>query len=188
MAAREKTPEQIHQAMLLKLEDELFVALSVCQTHSLMYALMGEVQITLGQPSLAVAYGLRAQALDASSWKGYYVAGTGFCLSGEHDECFEQLDHAVTLAPGNQGLRLNLCSSQVWAGRYKEAMRSCSAVIDSGVSELQASAYFLRGQAHQLSGDESAARQDLEQATRLGFDVGHSQLQIVDPKSVPALK
>jgi tetratricopeptide (TPR) repeat protein len=188
MAARVNTPAPIHEAMLWKLEDELFVALSICPSDSLMYALMGEVQLTLGQPPLAVAYGQRAQVLDASAWQGYYVAGTGFCLSGKYDACFKQLDRAVALAPDNHGLRLNLCSSQVWAGRYQEARDSCSTVINSGIGELQARAYYLRGRAYQLAGDEAAARQDLEQAAGLGFNAGQDQLQIIDPKSVPPVK
>ena len=184
MAAKNRSARSIHQAMLVSLEKELFGALEKCPNNALLFALMGEVQITLGQPYLAVVYGHRSQELDPSFWQGFYVAGTALCLSGKYEACFEELEQAVKREPDNLGLRLNLCSSQVWAQRYKEAEQSCSQVIDKGGQKMQAQAYFLRGRARQELGDTSRASTDLEHAARLGFNPQRDQLQIFDPAAV----
>jgi tetratricopeptide (TPR) repeat protein len=184
MAAKNRSARSIHHAMLVSLEKQVFGALEKCPNNALLFALMGEVQITLGQPYLAVLYGHRSQELDPSCWQGFYVAGTALCLSGKYEACFEELEQAVKREPDNLGLRLNLCSSQVWAQRYKEAEQSCSQVIDKGGQKMQARAYFLRGRARQELGDTSRASTDLDKAARLGFDPQRDQLQIFDPAAV----
>ena len=146
---------------------------------------MGELQIVLGQPSLAVAYGNKSIQLDMDYWRGYYVRGTGLCLTRECETGLVALRQAIALQPANAALQLNLCSVLVWNGLYEASLPECTAAIQMGGDEVLAQAYYLRSQAYKALGNAAPAAADLVMAKKLGFDVTQDVFQIVEPGSIP---
>lgn len=182
---RRETAASLYEIKLHALEDNLFEAFKQCPRHSSLYALMGELQIVLQQPSLAVAYANKAIQLDAASWRGHYVRGTGLCLTGDCVPGLASLRHAIALQPGNVALQLNLCSVLVWNGLYEESLPECTAVIHTGDPAVLAQAYYLRGQAYKALGNMVSAEADLDMAKAYHFDESQDVLQIVTPESLP---
>jgi predicted Zn-dependent protease len=185
LANRHETAPSLYDVKLLALEDALFKSFGQCPDEARLFALMGELQIVLGQPSLAVAYGNRAVKLDALSWRGHYVRGTALCLSGQCESGLESLRHAVGLQPGNAALQLNLCSVLVWNSLHQESLPECTRVIQAGDETVLGQAYYLRSQAHSSLGNAEQAAADLAQAKYSGFNAKRDTLQIVKPESIP---
>jgi tetratricopeptide (TPR) repeat protein len=175
----------LYEIRLLALEDELFDALQQCPGDASLFSLMGELQIVLQQPSLAVAYGNKAVQLDEASWRGHYVRGTGLCLSGDCEAGLTSLRRAIALQPGNAALQLNLCSVLVWNGMYEESLPECTAVIQTGDTTVLAQAYYLRSQAYMALGNTAPAAADMVMADAFNFDETRDVLQIVKPESIP---
>jgi predicted Zn-dependent protease len=189
MAAKAIISGQLYHEGLWAIEDEMFVALQQCPTDALLFSLMAEVQMTLGQAPFAVAYARKAVDLDASVWQANYALGTALCMTGDCASGLDYLRYASKLEPANLRLQLNLCSAYAWAGRHAQVVASCSAVIDSGDKDVTAQAYYLRSKANKALGHRHEAEQDMQQAERLGFNSKRDVLQVISPESVsPSLQ
>jgi tetratricopeptide (TPR) repeat protein len=185
LANRHDMAPSLYDIKLLALEDALFEAFKQCPHNASLFALMGELQIILGQPSLAVAYGNKAVQLDAASWRGHSVRGTGLCLSGDCETGLISLRRAIALQPDNAALQLNLCSVLVWNGFHKESLPECTAAIQTGDARVLAQAYYLRSRAYEALGNVEQSAADLVMAKTHDFDEARDMLQIVKPESIP---
>ena len=185
MAAKAMITEQLYREGLWAIEDKMFVALQQCPTDALLFSLMAEVQMTLGQAPFAVAYARRAVELDASVWQANYALGTALCMAGDCPSGLDYLRYASKLEPANPRLQLNLCSAYVWVGQHAQAIASCSAIIDSDNKGVSAQAYYLRSQAKKALGRLREAEQDMQQAKQRGFNAKRDVLQVIAPESVP---
>ena len=184
MVAKAMISEQLYHEGLSAIEDKMFVALQLCPTDALLFSLMAELQITLGQASLAVAYARRAVEFDAAVWQANYVLGTALCMVGDCQAGLDYLRHASKLEPTNLRLQLNLCSAYVWAEQNAQAIASCSSIINSDNKAVLAQAFYLRSQANKALGHLQEAEQDMQEAKRRGFNAKRDVLQVITPESV----
>jgi predicted Zn-dependent protease len=189
MAAKAMITEQLYHEGLWAIEDKMFVALQQCPTDALLFALMAEVQMTLGQAPFAAAYARKAVDLDASAWQANYALGTALCMAGDCPSGLDYLRYASKLEPANPRLQLNLCSAYAWAGQHAQVVTFCSALIDSDNKAVSAQAYYLRSQANKALGHLHEAEQDMHEAEQRGFNAKRDVLQVISPESVsPSLQ
>lgn len=173
--------EQLHQQLresrgnpaafnevLDRLENHLFETLRVCADDARPLAVMAEVQISAGQPSLALAYAQKALATNPELWQSQHAMASALSLLQQYPEAVPHAEQASRLAPERPGLTLGLCRAYSQAGRHEQAIETCTAVIDSPASELHALAYNLRGDAHAGLGQTALATEDYRQAEALG--------------------
>lgn len=184
MVAKAMISGQLFNEALWAVEDGMFIALQRCPGNGLLFSLMAEVQLALGQAPFAVAYGRRAVELDASVWQTNYALGTALCMAGDCPSGLDYLRQADKLEPTNLRLQLNLCSAYVWAGQHEQAFESCSAIIKTKDKDVLAQAYYLRSQANSALGKQQQATEDLRQANKHGFNKKGDVLQVIDPESV----
>ncbi|UCH53454.1 MAG: tetratricopeptide repeat protein [Pseudomonadota bacterium] len=158
------------RAGLKTLEAALFEALAQCPTMPELFALMGEVQLSLGQPSLAAAYGNKAINFNERSWRGQQLVGSALALMGQPKEGLPYLERAVELEPGNPGLRLNLASALLATKNYERVLEISGELVDSKDTTVAATARNLRGQAYLRQGLLGEAGREFALAEKLGFD------------------
>lgn len=166
-------PAPIHDSRdkgLVAIESRLFDALSRCPKNADLFALMGEVQISLSQVPLAIAYGRKAVGLDDDSWRALHLLGSALALGGDAARGLPHLERAVHLAPDNLPLRLNLASALLSAGDHVRVIDVCTELVSSGNPEVVRAAYNLRGRAYVETGELNEAARDFANARRLGFD------------------
>jgi len=154
---------------LRALEQVIFEAFEACPDNALLFTLMGEVQISLGQVPLAMAYGQKAISLDSGEWRAHHLLGSVLAMTGDHERGIAELTRAVELSDGRPRVRLNLASAQVWAGRYAEALPELDALAQDPDPVVVAAASHLRGKAHLGLGDVEQARVDFARAIDLGY-------------------
>jgi len=152
------------------LEKELFAALKRCPEEAELYALMGEVQLSLGQPPLAAVYGDKAVGLDARSWRAHQLLGSALAMLGETGRGLDHLETAVKLAPDQPRVQLNYASALLAAKQYDRVLMICNALVDASDRRLAAAAHNLRGQAYLRLGELRQAGHDFDAALKLGFD------------------
>ncbi|MCG6871734.1 MAG: tetratricopeptide repeat protein [Gammaproteobacteria bacterium] len=153
---------------LQELEERAFGVIANCRQHAGAYTLMGEIQISLGQVSLAVLYGRRAVALDANNWRAQQLLGSTLAMLGEAEAGLAHLARAVRLEPGNERLRLNYAGALLAAGRLNGARERCQSLTKSDDRQLAGLAWNLCGQVRLASSDKQGAREAFATARRLG--------------------
>jgi len=173
------------QEGLRRLESDLFAALSECPRDAQLHALMGELQISLGEYPIAVAYGQKAIELDANAWRAWQLLGSSLAMIGRSREGVTALERAVELAPGNMALKVNLASALVADGQFPRALELCEAPVRSTDRALAGAAHHVRGQALARQGELQAAAREFNAAERLGFRARHSLVD-VEPTRKPA--
>jgi len=155
---------------LHSLESQLFETLSLCPKEADLFALMGEVQVSLGQLPLAMAYGRKSVELNERSWRGQQLLGSSLAMLGQTQEGLSHLERAVALSPDSPRLQLNLASALVASKSYARAQELCDRLVQSTDPEIAAMAYNLRGQAYLRQGAIREAGHDFAAAEKLGFD------------------
>jgi len=160
------------------LESQLFDALAQCPKDADLFALMGELQIILGQLPLATVYGRKSVELNERSWRGQQLLGSALAMLGQVQDGLPHLERAVALAPENPRLRLNLASALLAAKEYARVRNMCEALIQSGDADVVPAAYNLRGQAYLREGALSEAGRDFAAAEKLGFDARRSLIDV----------
>jgi len=162
---------------LRALEEEAFGVIADCREHAGAYVLMGEIQLSLGQVSLAVAYARRAVGLDPNAWRAQQLLGSTLGMVGQAEEGLAHLERAMWLEPGNERLRLNHASALLAAGRVAEARARCEALTGSGDRQVAGLAWQLCGQVRLRGGEVEAAGEAFVNARRLGI---HARERLVD--------
>ena len=162
------SPEQ--RAQLAAIESSLFTALERCPANANLYALMGEVQISMGQVPLAVVYGREAVKLEQNSWRAQQLLGSALAMLGKTRRGIAHLEQAVALAPDQPRLRVNLASALFADEEYERVLQICDELIDSPDTRAAGAAYNLRGQVYLQLGELKKAGHDFDAAIRLGFD------------------
>jgi len=155
---------------LSAIEAGLFQALERCPVEADLYALMGEVQISMGQVPLAAVYGRKAVKLDRRSWRAQQLLGSALAMLGETGRGIMHLEQAVALAPDHPRLHLNLASALFAAKEYTRVLRICDVLLDSPDTRVAGAAYNLRGQVYLRQGKLKEAGREFDTAIRLGFD------------------
>jgi len=151
------------------LEDELFTAYRPCRDNVKLLTLMGEVQISLGNPQLAHRYALKAMSLDGQYWQTLHLLGTSLCMQEQYAEGLKYLRQAASLAPVKPGLLFNLCSAYFAAQRHEESIQSCTELLQRKDHQLHGPAFYLRGSAYQAQNRQKLTEQDFEYARLLGY-------------------
>lgn len=164
----------IRRAKLREVESMLFGALAQCPRDAALFALMGEVQISLGQAPLAAVYGRKAIEFDPTSWRAQQLIGSSLVITGNPREGIQHLERARELAPDNAAVRVNLASALAIGGDYPRALALCETLIESKDQGIAAAAHNIRGQVYARQGDLKAAAREFNTAERLGFDPGRS--------------
>jgi len=163
---------------LKELESELFAALARCPNDASLFALMGELQIGLGQVPLATVYGRKAVELDPSSWRAQQLLGSSLAMIGRPEEGIAHLERASSLAPQNPGVRLNLASALILRGQYRRALVLCEPLIMSQDKTIAAAAHNIRGQGYAHLGALNAAAREFNAAEKLGFQPRRSLVDL----------
>ncbi|WP_126452730.1 hypothetical protein [Sulfuriflexus mobilis] len=153
---------------LYVIENSIFPALKRCPNNAQMMAAMSEVQLSLGQPPLALLYAQKALEFDADSWQAHNAAGNALNVVEKYPEGLQHLQRANQLQPDNYALLVNLCSSYERNRQYARAIESCSRVIDKGPYYLRGTAYYVRARAYQARGEHEHAANDDKHANEFG--------------------
>ena len=154
---------------LYDIEDSAFKVINQCPDNASVIAAMGDLQISLGQVPLAELYGKKAISLESSNWHAHYVLGSALNLQKKYAEGLQHLERASQLQPTNYSLVLNLCSSYERNGKYEQAIKTCTSVIEKGPYAIRGTAYFLRAQARKANGEPTLAEKDLSLAQEFGI-------------------
>lgn len=154
---------------LSAIEDGVFPALERCPRNAPLMTVMSEIQLSLGQPSLALLYAQKALEYAPNHWQAHSAAGNALNVAGKFAEGLQHLQRASTLQPDNYALLVNLCSSYERNQHPDKAIQSCSRVIDKGPYDLRGTAYFLRAKAHRARGELEQAESDDRHAKEFGF-------------------
>lgn len=154
---------------LSTIEDSIFPALKRCPRNAPLMAAMSEVQLSLGQPSLALLYAQKALEYDPNNWLAHNAAGNALNVTGKFSEGLQHLQRASELQPDNYALLVNLCSSYERNQQPDKAIQSCSRVIDKGPHNLRGTAYFLRARVYRARGELEQAESDDKHAKEFGF-------------------
>lgn len=151
------------------LEDKLFIVFKTCPDNALLFTLMGETQISLGNIGLAYLYARKALRLDSTLWQTQHLLGTTLCMQQNFTEGLPYLEQATTLAPDRPALLFNLCSVYHRAEKFEQAVATCSKLLERRDHRLHGPAFYLRGQSYQALGKTIRAKQDFTNAAALGF-------------------
>jgi tetratricopeptide (TPR) repeat protein len=154
---------------LYTIEDSIFPALKRCPNYAPLMAAMSELQLSLGQPPIALLYAQKALKFDPHSWQAHNAAGNALNVLEKYREGLQHLQRASKLQPENYALLVNLCSSYERNQQYAEAIKACSRVIDEGPSDMRGTAYYLRARAHEARGEQHLATIDDKHAQEFGF-------------------
>lgn len=154
---------------LYTIEDSIFPALKRCPRNAALMAAMSELQLSLGQPPIALLYAQKALEFEPNSWQAHNAAGNALNVVEKYQEGLQHLQRASELQPGNYALLVNLCSSYERNKQHDEAVKSCSRVIDKGPYELRGTAYYLRAKAYRARGELEHAASDDRHAKEFGF-------------------
>ena len=151
------------------IEDTLFVVFKDCPKNALLFTLMGEVQISLGNVQLAGLYAQKAYGWDNSIWQTNHLLGSTLAMQENYKEGMRYLEKAAELGGDKPELLFNLCSSYLAAQNYKNAISTCSKLIARKDHKLHGPAYHIRGQAHLKLTMDKQAQQDFTNARVLGY-------------------
>ena len=133
-------------------------------------ALMGEVQISVGQIPFAIQYGRKAVKMGPKVWQANYLLGSALNLNKEYDEGIKYLTLASQLEPKRNTLKFNVCSAYTAAKKYGKAIESCTDLINRKDQRLGGAAHYMRAQAYRGMGNNKAAENDLATARSMGFE------------------
>lgn len=154
---------------LHEIENRLFSAFERCPKNTLLFTLMGEVQISLGNVQLALLYAQKAYSWDNSSWQTHHLLGSALSMQGEYKQGLVHLEKAVNINNDKPELSFNLCSTYLAAREFNKAIETCTKVIARKDHKLHALAFHVRGQAYEALDMEKQARQDFKNAKTLGY-------------------
>jgi len=167
-------------AALRAVEQAVFDAFAACPEDGRFYVLMGDVQISLGQISLAVAYGMKAVNLAPQDWRAHQLLGSTLAMGGDAEHGVAELRQAAELSGGNSRVRLNLASALVWASRFKEAAPLLDELVKDPDKVVAGAAYHLRGKVRLSEGKVREGSADFERALDLGYKTERFEI----PRSV----
>ena len=152
-----------------KLEDELFKALDQCKRDPLLFCVMVENQVSLGNIQLAHVYASQAYNRRPEIWQTNHALGTTLCMLNDCDKGITFLEKAVEIEPHRPALVFNLCSTYLNNKQFQRAVDTCTNLLAMKQHQLHGPAYFLRSLAYQELGKSQKARSDYNRAKVLGF-------------------
>ncbi len=151
-----------------KIEDHIFVAFQSCPKDALLFTLMGEVQISLGNLQLANIYAKKAFRFDDSVWQTHHLLGTTLSMQGQYEKGLKHLVKAADLAKDKPVLVFNLCSTYLTARQFKNTIQACTNLIQRKDHQLHGPAYHIRGQAYMAIKKTELAQDDFNKAKTHG--------------------
>ncbi|NNG14424.1 MAG: hypothetical protein HKM22_04620, partial [Gammaproteobacteria bacterium] len=89
---------------LYTIEDSIFPALKRCPRNAPLMAAMSELQLSLGQPPIALLYAKKALEYDPNSWQAHNAAGNALNVVEKYSEGLQHLQRASDLQPDNYAL------------------------------------------------------------------------------------
>lgn len=128
-----KPGSQDYLRALYAIEDGIFPSLKRCPRNAPLMAAMSELQLSLGQPPIALLYAQKALEFDPNSWQAHNAAGNALNVVEKYNEGLQHLQRASELQPDNYALLVNLCSSYERNKQHAKAILSCGRVIDKGL-------------------------------------------------------
>lgn len=152
------------------IEDALFVVFKDCPQNALLFTLMGEVQISLGNVQLANLYAKKAYDWNDNIWQTNHLLGSTLAMQDNYKEGMAYLEKAAALANDKPELLFNLCSSYLAAKNYKNVIKTCGKLITRKDHKLHGPAFHIRAQAHEALKMPQKARQDFKNAKILGYE------------------
>ncbi len=155
---------------LHNIEEELFTTFELCPQNALLFTLMGEVQISLGNIQLATLYAQKAYDWNDSIWQTQHLLGSALAMQEKYAEGLPHMEKALSIAGDKAELLFNLCSTHFAAKNYKKSVEFCSRLIDKKDHKLHAPAYHIRGQAYKALNMNKKAKQDSITAQALGYN------------------
>lgn len=168
--AREKPDTQPYFKLLHGIEDEIFPALQNCPENPLLFTLMGEVQISLGNLQLAELYARKAISQDQDIWQTNHLLGITLSMQNKYTAGITYLEKATKISNNKPALVFNLCSTSLAAKKYQQAVTHCSNLIDRNDHQLHASAYHIRSQAYKALAMDKKSKRDSKNARLLGYE------------------
>lgn len=156
-------------AALHEIENTLFGVFEQCPQDPLLFTLMGEVQISLGNLQLATLYAQKAYGWNDALWQTQHLLGSALAMQEQYQQGLPHLEKALAIAGDKPELLFNLCSTYLAAQQYEKSVEACTRLIQQKDHKLHAIAYHIRGQAYKALNMDKKARQDLVNAQALGY-------------------
>jgi tetratricopeptide (TPR) repeat protein len=155
---------------LHEIEEALFTAFELCPQNALLFTLMGEIQISLGNIQLATLYAQKAYGWNDSIWQTQHLLGSALAMQEKYEEGLVHMEKAAAIAGDKPELLFNLCSTHFAAKNYQKSVEFCSKLIDQKDHVLHAPAYHIRGLAYKALNMDKKAKQDSINAKALGYN------------------
>lgn len=152
-----------------KIEDHIFAAFQSCPKDTLLFTLMGEVQISLGNLQLANLYAKKAFGFDNSIWQTHHLLGTTLSMQGQYEKGLKHLGKAADMAKDKPVLVYNLCSTYLAARQYKKTIQVCTDLLQRKDHQLHGPSYHIRGQAYMAIKKTELAQDDFNKAKTHGY-------------------
>ena len=114
---------------------------------------------------LYVQLGQLKQPVTDDSAERYNAQGMALLESHQIDQAIEAFDMALGVQPDHAAALFNRASANATRGRFEEARKDLTRVIQQGVD--LPNAHFLRGFCNEMLGDRAAAAADYQAALRL---------------------
>jgi hypothetical protein len=152
------------------IEEAIFTAMQSCPQDTYLLALMGEVQISLGNLQLATLYARKAYGQNQGVWQTNHLMGKTLSLQDEHSKSLPYLETAARLSDHKPELVYNLCRTSLDATKYELAVKHCSSLIERDDHKLHAYAYYIRSQAYKALDMDKKSQRDIKNARLLGYE------------------
>ena len=154
---------------LHSVEEKIFISFQHCPKDPLLFTLMGEVQISLGNLQLASIYANKAFNWNSTIWQTHHLLGTTLSMQEQYEKGLIHLEQAADMAKDKAILIFNLCSTYLAAKAYEKAIKVCTKLIQRKDHELHGPAFYIRSKSYHALDKTELAKQDLKKAQLLGF-------------------
>lgn len=167
--AQTKTGTPPYFNALHAIENKIFTAFQHCPKDPLLFTLMGEVQISLGNLQLAGIYAKKAFNWDQDVWQTHHLLGTTLAMQEDYATGLKHLEKAAEIGNDRPELVFNLCSTYLAAKEYKNAIETCTEVIQRNDHQLHGPTFHIRGQAYEALKMVEKANRDYKNARLLDY-------------------
>jgi len=168
--ARYKANSAEYFNSLHEIENSIFETLQYCPKDTLLFTLMGETQISLGNLQLAAIYAEQAYRRNPNIWQTHHILGTTLSMQKEFEKGLQHLEQAAAIAKERPILVFNLCSTYHAAKDYNNAIAACSKIIKRRDHQLHGAAYHIRGLSYEALEMNQKAKRDFTKAHLLGYN------------------
>jgi len=153
--------------MYERAQTNLEQARSIDSNFAMVYNLMGEIQLKLGDPASAIDYYSKAVAIDSTVVSGWAGLGRAYLRDGQIEAAMENLAAALKLDESYTPAFLDLGLSLAQKGEISQALDSLNKAVE--LNFMNPIVHYYLGQVHMQAADTAAAVTALTTALELFY-------------------